>query len=140
MENNMKLYIQIKNGVPFEHPISEANFKQAFPNVDVNNLPSDFAEFERVEIPLIGPYEVYEGVTYERDGDVIKDVHHVRQLTLEEKTTKQNAVKDYWAENGYASWIFNEATCAFDPPVPRPSYDNYYNWDEETTSWLEVTP
>ena len=58
-------------------------------------------------------------------------------MTEEEKTEKQNAIKAEWAENGFASWTFNEETCSFDPPTEKPDGD--YWWDEETTSWVEVT-
>lgn len=131
----MELYIQIKNGQPFEHPILGDNFRQAFPNVDTNNLPEWAARFERVETPLIGVYEVYEGVTYEWDGKIVKDVHHVRQMTDSEKTAKQNAVKEEWSTKGFLSWTFDEETCSFIPPVSRPEDGKLYKWDETTTSW-----
>ena len=44
----MELYIQIRNGQPFEHPILGDNFRQAFPKIDVSNLPPEFAKFERI--------------------------------------------------------------------------------------------
>lgn len=135
----MELYIRIKDGQPFEHPIFGDNFRQAFPDVDVENLPPEFARFERIEPPVIGVYEIYEGVTYEYDGDIYKDVHHVRAMTSEEKISKQNAVKDSWAENsGYASWVFDNESCSFVPPVARPVDGNFYRWDEPTVSWVEV--
>lgn len=86
---DLELYIQIRDGQPHEHPIFADNFKLAFPDVDVNNLPADrFAKFIRVAQPVPGTYEVYEGVTYEWVGDVVKDVHHVRPMTAKEKTAK----------------------------------------------------
>jgi hypothetical protein len=35
----------------------------------------------------------------------------------------------------YNSWILNEDTCLWDPPVPQPDINNPYNWNEETGSW-----
>jgi|TARA_R100000781_G_C4068600_1_gene123672 hypothetical protein len=42
----------------------------------------------------------------------------------------------------YNSWILNEETCRWDPPVVRPELTNeqiedkkYYNWNEETKQW-----
>lgn len=131
----MKLYIRIKNGNPFEHPIFEDNFRHAFPDVDVDNLPPEFAQFERIEKPDIGVYEVYEGVTYEWEDSIVKDVHHVRAMTSEEKTAKQDEVKDIWAEHGYASWIFDEEICLFKPPVSYPNDGEKYRWDEDSVSW-----
>jgi hypothetical protein len=132
----MELYIRIKDGQPFEHPILGDNFRQAFPNIDTNNLPATFAKFTRVPEPALGVYEVCEGCTYEWEGDTVTDMHHVRDMTLAEKTAKQAEVKSNWAETGYVSWIFNENTCSFDPPTPYPTDGNVYQWDEETTAWV----
>lgn len=134
----MELFIRLQNGQPFEHPILGDNFRQAFPHVDITNLPPEFARFTRVAAPVIGVYEVYEGVTYERSEDGVIDVHHVRPMTAEEKTAKQDAAKAQWAENGYASWVFDEATCTFNPPVPMPQDGKPHRWDEATTSWVAV--
>lgn len=84
----MRLFIQLKNGQPFEHPIFEDNFRAAFPHIDVDNLPPAFAEFVRVAAPQPGVYEVYEGATYEQINGVFTDVHHIRPMTDEEKQTK----------------------------------------------------
>jgi hypothetical protein len=34
----------------------------------------------------------------------------------------------------YESWVLNEETCRWDPPIPRP--DGHYVWEEESQSWL----
>lgn len=86
---DLELYIQIRDGQPHEHPIFADNFRQAFPDVDTENLPLDrFAKFIRVEKPVTNPFQVYEGVTYEWFGEVVKDVHHVRELEGEEREAK----------------------------------------------------
>ena len=36
----------------------------------------------------------------------------------------------------YDSWVLNEDTCLWDPPVPYPDDGNDYTWDEGTTSWV----
>ena len=84
----MSYFIRIKNNEAFEHPIVEDNFKQAFPNIDIDNLPDEFARFVRVAPPTLGPYEIWTGATYEWDGDVMKDVHQIRDMTEEEKLAK----------------------------------------------------
>lgn len=38
----------------------------------------------------------------------------------------------------YPSWLLNEDTCLWDAPIPRPDDDKMYQWDEDTTSWMEV--
>jgi hypothetical protein len=39
----------------------------------------------------------------------------------------------------YASWTLNEDTCLWEAPTPMPTDDKSYTWDEETTSWLEIS-
>ena len=39
----------------------------------------------------------------------------------------------------FPSWVLNEETCLWDSPVPYPSDNKNYLWDETTTSWKEVT-
>jgi len=137
----MNLYIRISNGQPVDHPIMEDNFIQAFPEIDINNLPSNFAKFVRKPMPSIGVYEMYEGVTYEPENDGYADFHQVRTMTTEEKTNKQNQVKQEWTDfNGFASWVFDEDTCAFHAPTPMPVDDKFYDWNEETLSWVEIQP
>jgi hypothetical protein len=38
----------------------------------------------------------------------------------------------------YVSWNLNETTCLWEAPVAYPGDDKYYQWNEETTSWIEV--
>ena len=38
----------------------------------------------------------------------------------------------------YPSWILNENTCSWEPPVARPDSTTLHAWDEETTSWRPV--
>jgi hypothetical protein len=35
----------------------------------------------------------------------------------------------------FNSWILNEESCLWEPPVEYPNDDNMYMWNEETTSW-----
>lgn len=38
----------------------------------------------------------------------------------------------------YNSWILNEDTCHWEAPVPYPDDGKIYQWDEDTTNWVEV--
>lgn len=44
------------------------------------------------------------------------------------------------APKPFPSWVLNEDTCQWEAPTPMPTDDKIYNWDEEATSWVEVTP
>ena len=39
----------------------------------------------------------------------------------------------------FNSWTLNETTCLYEAPTPMPTDDKMYSWDEETTSWIEIT-
>ena len=38
----------------------------------------------------------------------------------------------------YASWTLNEDTCRWEAPVPYPTDDNMYTWNETTQQWDQV--
>jgi len=99
----MKLLIRLENGAPFEHPILEENFKQAFPDVDTDNLPSWVAQFVRKDKRPTEIFEVYEGATYGWDNGVVVDVHHYRPMTA---TEKEVVIRD--AEAQYKEFIDSE--------------------------------
>jgi hypothetical protein len=88
---SLELYIQIRDGQPYEHPIFAGNFREAFPDVDTENLPDTFAKFIRVDQPVLDTYEVYEGVSYQWIDGVVKDVHSVRPMTDEERRVTDEA-------------------------------------------------
>lgn len=90
----MELFIRIVDGQPFEHPIFGDNFRQAFPTIDVNNLPSEFARFERIEQPYKASFYEVEECTYQWVGSIVKDVWTVRPMTSDERIEKLNEYKD----------------------------------------------
>lgn len=135
----MEMFIRVENGQPVGHPILADNVYLAFPNVDVNSLPPEFARFERVPSPNVEIYQVAEHSYVIEDG-IAKDSWTVRGMSAEEVNAKQEQEKDEWARiGGPASWIFVEQLCAFHPPVPRPNDGKKYVWDEGAASWVEVT-
>jgi hypothetical protein len=138
----MDFYIQIIDGQPINHPI--INFHQAFPNIDAETLANNFAVFRRVEMPTLDRFEVYEGTTYEWEGDIVVEKHNIRPMTAEEKLIRQQAIKDSWARRpnfeNFSAWTFDEATSNFVPPIPRPEDDKKYFWQGITNSWVERPP
>jgi hypothetical protein len=38
----------------------------------------------------------------------------------------------------YLSWVFNETTLKWDPPIPYPTDGKDYVWDESIQNWVEV--
>lgn len=42
------------------------------------------------------------------------------------------------APKPFASWILNEETCRWHPPVDHPNDGGDYEWNEETQSWDQI--
>jgi hypothetical protein len=38
----------------------------------------------------------------------------------------------------YPSWILNEQTCLWESPIPYPNDGNTYQWNEETSNWIQL--
>jgi hypothetical protein len=128
----MKLYIEVENGQVKNHPALEDNLIQAF-----GIVPEHWEPFIRVEEPVLEAYKFFDDpkVTYEKINGVWTDVFHIRDMTVEEKTAKEtkekqekiDAFKEAWARfpqrENWATWVFNEETIAYDPPIPRPAPD-----------------
>lgn len=98
-------------------------------NEDINDFP--FPESEPVGIAFLTPWN--------EDG-----------FTWKQTSYNSNFRKNYAVIGGiydlirdafippkiYASWIFNEKTCVYDPPVPIPlDAPRPVLWNEDTLSW-----
>ena len=44
----------------------------------------------------------------------------------------------FYGPSPFPSWSLDEGF-VWQPPTPRPDDGNAYDWDEDTTSWVEVT-
>jgi hypothetical protein len=85
----MRFFIQVVDGQPHQHPILEDNMREAFPGIDLDNLPEGFAEFIRLDpadVPL-GYYEAHVE-QYVWDGAFVRDNWGVRPMTTEEHDAK----------------------------------------------------
>lgn len=90
----MELFIQIKNGQPYEHPIMGWNFRDAFPDIDLDNLPPQFARFQRIDCNIsVGTYEI-PYPTYQWSGNIVQDVWTTRPMTDEERAEKDIQLAD----------------------------------------------
>jgi hypothetical protein len=74
---------------------------------------------------------------------------HWRQTSYNGNFRKNYAGVGYTYDSGkdafippktFNSWILNEATCQWEPPIPIPTDGNQYTWNENTTSWDQFNP
>jgi len=117
----MNLFIQIENGQPVNHPAFEDNLIQAF-----GAIPDHWEQFVRVERPIPSVYEILESdqPSYQKVDGIWTDVWSLRPMTEAEIAAKQQTVKDAWAAQrqalNWSAWVFDETTCSYQPPIPRP--------------------
>ena len=145
MNKNPQCFIQVKDGNPVDHPIVLDNVRQNWPDLDLMNLPDTWAYFDRKPPERPGPYQKNPVCRYQLYGGFTNrytDVWTFEEMTDSEKIDKQNKVKDEWIAGGsnttYPSWVFNDKTCAYEPPVAPPPDDGNYTWDERLVSWEPV--
>jgi hypothetical protein len=53
-----------------------------------------------------------------------------------------DSVKDaFYGQQPYPSWTLDEDTCEWNAPVALPDdfLEKPYDWDEDTTAWVEIT-
>ena len=55
-------------------------------------------------------------------------------------TFDPNAGEDgaFYAPSPYPSWVLNTDSYTWEPPVPKPSEEFNWQWDEATTQWANV--
>lgn len=39
----------------------------------------------------------------------------------------------------FPSWILNEQSCLWEPPIEMPPSGGPFRWDEETQTWIKIT-
>jgi len=137
----MNLFIQIEDGQPINHPAFEDNLIQAF-----GAVPGYWEQFMRVKRPIPGIYEILEPdqPTYQKVDGVWTDVWSLRSMTESEIAAKQQPVKDAWAARrqaeNWSAWIFDEPTCSYIPPIPRPEpvQGTIVFWCGADNNWKEA--
>jgi len=112
----MSHYAKVLNGIVQTVIVAEADFFKTF----VDTSPGEWIQTSYNTIggqhtqggtPLRGNYAGI-GYTYDRTNDV------------------------FYAPQPFPSWILNQTTWTWESPVPYPTDDNKYNWDESTKTWV----
>jgi hypothetical protein len=134
----MELFIRVVDGQPFEHPIFGDNFREAFPDVDVDNLPAEFARFERVAQPhTAGVYEVEE-YTYQWVDGVVKDVWVTRPMTDAEKSEKVVALTN--SANATIAFFKSTVQDKIDHAPNEEARQTWIDFAAQVNAWVLVDP
>jgi hypothetical protein len=101
-------------------------------NETLNNLP--FPESEPVGVVFLtewsGGYTNWKQTSYNRN---FRKNYALVGFTYD-------AVLDaFISPKPYPSWTLDTEIYQWQPPIPYPTDENLYNWNEDTQSWVEVT-
>lgn len=113
-----------------------------FAQIDSNNIVTQVLVIEQdvVDTGLFGEPSSFVQTSYNTHGGV----HTLGGTPLR----KNYAGIGYTYDSGrdafippkpFNSWVLNEDTCLYEAPTPMPTDDKRYSWDEDTTSWVEIS-
>ena len=112
-----------------------------FAQIDENNIVTNVivAEQDFIDSGAVGDPSKWVQTSYNTQGGV----HKLGGTPLRKNYAGIGYIYDsgrdaFIPPKGFTSWVLNEGTCMYEPPVAMPDDGKMYNWDEDTTSWVEV--
>jgi len=114
-----------------------------FAQIDGNNIVAQVivADQETINTGLFGDPATWIQTSYNTQGGV-----HTQGGTPLRKNyagigyTYDSTKDAFIPPKPFNSWILNEDTCLWNPPVPYPTDNKVYLWNEETVNWVEPVP
>jgi hypothetical protein len=113
-----------------------------FAQIDSNNIVTQVLVIEQdvVDTGLFGEPSSFVQTSYNTHGGV----HALGGTPLRKNYAgigyTYDSIRDaFIPPKPYNSWVLNETTCLWDSPVAMPTDDKRYSWDEDTTSWIEIS-
>jgi hypothetical protein len=133
----MNLFIELRDGVPYGHPVVEDNFKEVYPDIDTQNLPSNFAKFIRTPPPSnVGMFNVEES-TYQIVDGVVTDVWTIRPLEGEQYETRLSMFRASITQFVEDEKIITQGKIAgITDPAIKAAWENYLT---QLNSWVLTT-
>ena len=114
----MAHYAKVENGIVTQLIVAEADFFDTF----VDSSPGEWIQTS---------YNTLGGVHLNGDTPLRKNY-------AGQGYTYDSTRDAFIAPQPYTSWTLNETTCIWEAPTAMPDDDKMYNWNEDTTAWVEV--
>ena len=121
-------FAKVNNGIVEQVIVAEPEFFQTF----VDSSPGEWIQTS---------YNTRGGVHYQPDSNEPSSdqTKALRKNYAGIGFTYDRTRDAFIPPKPYASWVLNETSCLWDSPVPYPTDGKKYQWDETTTSWIEMT-
>lgn len=118
-------YAKVVSGTVTQVIVAEAEFFNTF----VDTSPGDWIQTS---------YNTRGNVHYLPNSDTPSGQPAVRGNYAGIGYTYDRTHDVFYAPQPYSSWTLNNSTWTWEAPVPYPTDGKFYNWNEATTSWVEV--
>lgn len=130
----MKLYIQIKDGAPVNHPHLMENVIQMF-----GHIPKDWAPFIRTELnvslmPPLKPFQKHVSI-YELSSDGISWTDSQWLAVDLSDEEKQKIISTRKNNPPGPNVIFDEETAMWIPNTPKPDSETPLIWSNSSGTW-----
>jgi hypothetical protein len=123
----MAHYAKVVDGIVKDVIVAEPEFFDTF----VDNSPGEWIQ---TSFNTLGGVH-YDPITNEPSSDQSKALRKNFAGIGYVYDIEQDA---FYTQQPYASWILNQDTFCWEPPIERPTDENNYTWNEDTTSWDQV--
>lgn len=129
----MAHFAKVQNGIVTKVIVAEPEFFDTF----VDDSPGKWIKTS---------YNMHGGVYYDPatgepavDQSVIEGDEARGRKNYAGRGYTYDAAKDaFIPPQPFASWTLNEDSCLWEAPVAYPTDGKMYQWDEDTTNWVEV--
>lgn len=124
----MAHFVKVQKGVVVKGIVAEPEFFNTF----IDNSPGQWIQTS---------YNTRGGVHYNPEtGEPSEDQTKALRKNYAGIGYTYDAERDaFIPPQSFESWALNETTCLWEAPVAYPDDGNVYQWDEDTTNWVEVT-
>ena len=128
----MAHYAKVKNGIVTRVIVAEAEFFDTF-------IDDSLGEWIKTSYNMRGGVYYIDNTPSEDqsviDGDEARQRKNYAGIGYSYDVSRDVFIPP----QPYSSWTLNETTCLWDAPVTYPDDGKKYTWNEEKTSWDEIT-
>lgn len=96
------------------------------------------AEQDFIDSGAVGPANEWVQTSYNTYGNQHPEGRPLRGNYAGVGYTYDDKHDVFYAPQPFSSWLLNQTTWLWEPPIPYPVDDKIYVWNEETKNWLEV--
>lgn len=105
----------------------------------INNIVQEVLVIEQdvIDTGLFGEPSLFIQTSYNTHGGQHPEGRPLRKNYAGIGYTYDTARDAFIPPQPYPSWLLNEETCLWDPPVPHPSDGEIYIWEEALQEWKQ---